>query len=407
VAKDNAGATWLCCQLGAREHYAVPRALQLHGKLLRLVADAWVGPRSIFRSLAGARGRRLRERYHADLANAAVTHFTSSLVAHEFLWSAQGRKGWQLFAARNQWFQRQAAAAVATAPRGSMVFAHSYAALDIFRAAKRRGLRCVLAQIDPGERHFSVVAESAAAAPEYGPPPPAPPREYFEHWREECVLADRIVVNSEWSRRCLAQVGVPNEKMAVVPLAYDGDEACKHARSYPDHFTALRPLRLLYVGQISVSKGVKALLDSLTLLDHAPFELTMVGERTAQVPQRHLDDQRVKWIGPVTRSEVMGHYRDADVLIFPSLSDGFGMAQIEAHAWQLPIVASRSCGAVVTDGITGLLLTEVTAEAIAAAIRRLIADPSLLVAFSRNSATPRSGGLASLGNALVSLEMPQ
>ena len=64
-----------------------------------------------------------------------------------------------------------------TTPPTTIVFAHSYAALAIFQAAKVRDFRCVLAQIDPGERHFALVAESAKQAPEYGPPPPAPPAE--------------------------------------------------------------------------------------------------------------------------------------------------------------------------------------------------------------------------------------
>ena len=198
--------------------------------------------------------------------------------------------------------------------------------------------------------------------------------------------------------------GVPAAKMSVVPLAYDVEGAPSEVHRYPDRFTSERPLRLLYVGQVSVAKGVKALLDAMTLLGDAPIELTMVGERSAQVPQRHLENRRVHWIGPVSRSAVMGHYRAADALVFPSLSDGFGMAQVEARAWRLPIVASRSCGLVVSDGANGWLLPEVTPDAIAAAIGRLLADPALLAAFSRNSDGSHVVGLAALGAALSSLE---
>jgi len=399
-------ATWLCCQLGAREHYAVPRALHRHDRLRHVITDAWVPPQSVFRALPGTRARRLRERYHGELAGVPITHFTSSLIGHEFLWSAQGRRGWQLFQERNHWFQRHVAHTIhsMTIPAATIVFAHSYAALEIFRAAKRRHYRCVLAQIDPGERHFALVAESARQAPEYGPPPPAPPGGYLEAWREECALADHIVVNSEWSLRSLEQAGVPATKMSVVPLAYDGEGAVPEVHLYPDHFTHERPLRLLYVGQVSIAKGVKALLDSLALLCDAPIELTVVGERSAQVPLRHLDDRRIRWIGPVPRSDVMSHYRAADALVFPSLSDGFGMAQIEARAWRLPIVASRCCGQVVDDGVNGVVLAEVTPQVIAEAIGRLLASPQSLAMFSRNSGVAPGGGLAALGESLLSLE---
>jgi glycosyltransferase involved in cell wall biosynthesis len=348
----------------------------------------------------------LRERYQEDLAPVPVTHFTSSLLGHELFWSAQSRRGWQLFMARNRWFQRRAARAMHSMPAltATIVFAHSYAALEIFRAAKKRSYRCVLAQIDPGERHFELVAESARQAPEYGPAPEPPPASYLEAWRQECAIADHIVVNSEWALKSLEQAGVPPSKMSVVPLAYDGEGAVSEVHTYPDRFTTERPLRLLYVGQVSVAKGVKALFDSMALLGDAPVELTVVGKRSAQVPQRHLDDRRIRWIGPVSRSEVMSHYRGADVLIFPSLSDGFGMAQIEARGWRLPIIASRSCGQVVDDGVNGVVLAEVMPQAIAAAIGRLLESPQLLAEFSRNSVSGPGSGLDALGQSLLSLE---
>ena len=92
------------------------------------------------------------------------------------------------------------------------------------------------------------------------------------------------------------------------------------------------------------------------------------------------------------------------MLIFPSLSDGFGMAQVEARGWRLPIVASRSCGRVVDDGVNGVLLGEVTPQALAAAIGRLLASPQLLAEFSRNAVSAPSGGLDALGESLLSLE---
>jgi glycosyltransferase involved in cell wall biosynthesis len=262
----------------------------------------------------------------------------------------------------------------------------------------------VLAQIDPGERHFMLVAESARHAPEYGPAPAPPPASYLEAWRQECAIADHIVVNSQWSLQSLERAGVPRSKMSVVPLAYDGEGAVSDVHTYPDRFSIERPLRLLYVGQVSVVKGVKALFDSMALLGDSPVELTVVGERSAEVPKRHLDDRRIRWIGPVSRSEVMNHYRAADALIFPSLSDGFGMAQVEARGWRLPIVASRFCGQVVDDGVNGMVLDEVTPQALAATISRLLASPQLLAEFSRNSVNVPSGGLDALGQSLLSLE---
>jgi glycosyltransferase involved in cell wall biosynthesis len=376
------GATWVCCQLGAREHFAVARAMTRRGALAALITDAWAPPGSPWSQLPGNTGRRLSERYSGDLAAAPVHAFTSSLVAHEGWWRLRGLAGWPLVVARNQWFQQRAAAIVASiaANRSApmAVFAHSYAALAMFREARKRGVTTVLGQIDPGEAHVKLVQDVAARWPEFGPALEAPPSHYFAAWREECRLADRIIVNSEWSRELLDRGGIDTAKIAVVPLPYEADaSAPAFERSYPSAFSSTRPLRVLFIGSVAAFKGVPSLLESLDHLGDAPVELRLVGPMAASIPERFVRDSRVRWVGSVSRSEVMQYCRDSDVLVFPSHSDGFGMAQVEAQEWRLPIIASRSSGRVVRDGVNGVLLPDVSAAAIAAAIRQVL-DPSVL-----------------------------
>lgn len=379
VTSAAATREWRCCHLGAREHYAVPRGLHRAGRLSGLIADAWVRPGSIAERLPGDTARRIRERYHPELATVPVTAFTLSLLAHEFEWRARGLTDWHLAIERNRWFQRRAAAAVARAAQpAGVVFAHSYAALQIFRAAKRRGSITVLGQIDPGPEYFSLVRQLAEQRPDYGTAPAVPPRAYFEDWREECLLADHIVVNSEWSRQSLERAGVPRAKLSVVPLPYDPEVARTHPHEYPPQFSPARPLRALFVGTASVSKGVPELLDAMRLVKGLPIQLELVGGTTLRVPDALRGDASLKWTGAVARSEVMERYRKSDLLVFPSHSDGFGMAQVEARAWGLPIVASRHCGDVVIDGQTGWLLPEVSAPAIAQALREAVHAPHVL-----------------------------
>lgn len=373
---------WICCHLGAREHYAAPRALHRRGQLSALVTDAWATPGSPWSLAPGKTGRRLSERYSTELAAANVHDFTSSLLAHEAGWRVNGLEGWPLAMARNQWFQSRAAEKVAVlsaaASSSTVVFAHSYAALEVFRIAKTKGLTCVLGQIDPGEAHAAIVKSVADRWPEFGPPLPAPPPEYFSAWREECRLADRIVVNSEWSHGLLTRSQVEDSKIRVIPLPYEAEgHESAFERAYPSAFTAERPLRVLFVGTVATSKGVPALLEALDHLEGLPIALQMVGAVAATIPLRFLNDPRIEWMGAVSRSVVMDHCRDADVLVFPSYSDGFGMAQVEAQGWRLPIIASRSCGRVVEDGVNGFLLPEVSAAAIASTLKRIL-DPAVL-----------------------------
>jgi hypothetical protein len=97
--------TWICIQLGAREHYAIPRALALRGELQCLVTDAWVRPGSPL----GLLHRHLRERFHPELAGTCVRAWSAGLLAFEFVARARKLSGWRLILARNAWFQARIA----------------------------------------------------------------------------------------------------------------------------------------------------------------------------------------------------------------------------------------------------------------------------------------------------------
>ena len=79
---------WICCQLGAREHYAIPRALFRLGMLDWLVTDAWVPPASILRIVARTESE-IRDRWHEELK--ASECYVVQLVAYRYLRSSRAR----------------------------------------------------------------------------------------------------------------------------------------------------------------------------------------------------------------------------------------------------------------------------------------------------------------------------
>jgi len=388
---------WICCQLGAREHYAVARALHKHHALHLLLTDLWVRPRN----LLGRLEPRLRARFHADLATANVFAPNSGNIAFELRAKLAGLRDWQLSIARNDWFQRVAVASLsrmrpANTPRTLM--AYSYAALKIFELARARGWRTVLGQIDPGPPEERIVArlyeETELHSGRWRPPP----RRYWANWREECALANRIVVNSTWSQAALLDEGVSAEKIKVVPLAYDDPKATRaFRREYPAVFTPSRPLRVLFLGQINLRKGIEPLLDAIRLLRGEPIEVWLVGPIQISIPSDLRDDPKVRWVGSVPHEQTARFYRDADVFLCPTFSDGFGLTQLEAQAWKLPIVATKFCGDVVKDGRNGWLLPEVTPCAIATTMWRCLAHPGRLQEFSTHSELTERFGLARIG----------
>lgn len=396
---------WICCQLGAREHYAVPRALQMRGVLDEFITDLWIRPGTLMPSWP----KRLNGRFHPGLADVAVKAPNVAALSFELKANATGANGWKLITQRNDWFQRQVMAQLGqthkTASNGNhALFAYSYAAEEIFKFARARGWRTILGQIDPGPLEEQIVArthEGSAIVESHWEPAP---KEYWEKWRSECSLADRIVVNSSWSKDALLFEGVPEEKIRIVPLAYEPDvESASFQREYPTSFTAERPLRVLFLGQINLRKGVEQLLEAMTLLSGENIEFWFVGPAQIRIPVEFAQHHQVKWFGVAPRSEVARYYREADVFILPTLSDGFGLTQLEAQSWKLPVIASRFCGEVVSDGENGIVLEEVSGQTIAATLMRLLQSPHTLEEMSARSGVNERFSLSALGSSLTGL----
>ncbi len=286
-------------------------------------------------------------------------------------------------------------------PNGTQtVFAYSYAAERIFKFARERGWKTVLGQIDPGPVEERIVAglHKESGQNHWEPAP----EEDRTSWRAECLLADQIVVNSAWSRDALLTEGVPAEKIRVLPVAYEPPpESESFQRHYPNSFSAERPLRVLFLGQINLRKGIAQLLEAARLLARENVEFWLVGP--TQAGMTPYQNTRIKSFGVVPRLDVASYYKQADVFILPTLSDGFGLTQLEAQSWKLPVIASRYCGEVVDDEVNGVILEEVSGQAIAEALLHFLRTPERLRAMSANSRVDDRFSLATLASSLKSL----
>lgn len=384
----------------------MPRVLHGSGVLERAFTELWVRPGGLI-SLVG--GQRLRERYHPDLAQAPIQSWNAGALWNEALIRAHRLSLWDGIDVRNRWFQRRCVAELRklSFPAGSDVtlFAYSYAAREILEYARGRGWRTVLGQMDGGQRDEQLMIELYQRHADMSRGWERMPPHFWESWRRECELADRIVVNSSWSKRALEQAGISSEKIRVIPLAYEGAaDSPRVSKQYPASFSAERPLRALFVGQVNVRKGVAEILDALRSLSGLPIHVTFVGPVGIDIPAGFQSDPRVEWVGFQPRSRALEYYRDADVFLFPSHSDGFGITQLEAQANALPVIASTFCGEVVQDGRNGLVISEVSGPAIASALRRVLDDPALLARFSAAAVKPAEHGKDRYAQALLTLD---
>jgi glycosyltransferase involved in cell wall biosynthesis len=112
----------------------------------------------------------------------------------------------------------------------------------------------------------------------------------------------------------------------------------------------------------------------------------------------------VSILGVKTQAGVREQMERADVLVFPTLSDGFGLVQLEAMASGLPVIATACCGEVVRHGLDGLIVPSSDSSAIVAAIEELRDDPDKYEQLSMAaSIRPNDFNPENHFNALVSL----
>ena len=182
----------------------------------------------------------------------------------------------------------------------------------------------------------------------------------------EIALADVLVANSSLTARSHIAGGADPAKVVIASLG--APPPILEARPAPGERGALS---VLWAGQFSLRKGAHYLLDAWRRLDaKSAATLNVYGER--DIPERLLATagQTVAFHGSVARSLLYLAYQSADVLVFPSLSDGFGMVVAEAMAHGLPVITTDMAGA--ADLITprnGIVVPAANAGALENALR--------------------------------------
>jgi len=370
-------------QKGAREHYAVARALHQEGLLARLVVD-WYAPgnpvlRRVAEALTHVFGGRGRSAMAARL-DLIPDRLVKSFPLSSLLWKWQVRQGgkhgrqYEAFAATDAAFARSVGRL--DLPAHEVFFGYSYASLETLEAERRRGVFTVLDQIDPGALEFQLVAAEMSRHPEIAGPPPKMPVAYFDRVRREWELADVIIVNSEWSREALVQQGVPAGKIEVLPLAYGLDEVAPPGPEGGGRGKT-ESLRVLWLGQVNLRKGIHYLMTAAGLLEGENIQFDVVGPSGILPAAIASAPKNMRFHGPVSRDQVEGWYRRSDVFVLPTLSDGFALTQLEALARGLPVVATPHCGRVVEHGKTGFIVPARDPQALAEALRQFARNPEL------------------------------
>jgi D-inositol-3-phosphate glycosyltransferase len=198
--------------------------------------------------------------------------------------------------------------------------------------------------------------------------------------------ADRVLATCTDEVFELARMGVPRRRMTVVPCGVDTAEFC------PEGPVAARGdrQRLVSLGRLVRRKGVDEVIEALRRVPAA--ELVIAGgvgdgdhdaARLRECVDRAGVAERVHLVGPVARPDVPALLRSADAVVCVPWYEPFGIVPLEAMACGRPVVASAVGGIqdTVVDRVTGLLVPPRRPDALAGALRHLLASATRGLAY--------------------------
>ena len=209
------------------------------------------------------------------------------------------------------------------------------------------------------------------------------------HWTA-VHRASRILTVSQASKRDILRFfGVPEQRVTVIPNAIDDrfyedppEEVIEQVRERYQ----LHDRFLMYAGNVKPHKNLERLIDAFVLLRQSGFDdlkLLITGSEISKYAtlrravHRYNLHKYVRFLGFQSETTLATLYRLADVFVFPSLYEGFGLPPLEAMASGTPVVVSNVSSLPEVVGDSGIQVNPYDAGSIADGIRQVLADPAL------------------------------
>jgi glycosyltransferase involved in cell wall biosynthesis len=296
---------------------------------------------------------------------------------------------------------RQVAARLPRLPCLKAVYAYEDGALSTFQAADRLGLsRIYDLPIGYWRSAQQIFQEERELQPEWACTITglADSRTKLDRKDQELQLADLVVVPSEFVRSTLVDNAATAAPIAVVPFG------SPQPLAVPPLSRSAGPLRVLFVGSLGQRKGLSYALDAVAALG-SQVSLTLIGKVTAPHCRPLVAAlERHHWIESVPHSQILEQMRQHDVLVLPSLFEGYALVISEALSQGLPVLTTPNSGAALTirDGVEGFIVPIRDSQSIADRLQQL-ADNRDQLAAMRQACLRRASELSWAGyeNGLV------
>ncbi len=280
-----------------------------------------------------------------------------------------------------QYIDRRVAADLIHASRRGVEAVYNYedGSLISFLQAKKMGLKCYYdLPIGYWRAGLKFLNEERERVPEW-----ASTLTTFEDSEEklnrkdqELSLADVILVASTFTATTLLEYPGKLPPIEVVPYGFP---PVNSNREYASS-SGKRRIKILFVGSLSQRKGIADLFSVAEELKNY-IELTVVGHKASEnCKALNIALNRHKWIPSLPHAEILSMMREHDVLIFPSLFEGFGLVISEAMSQGTPVITTeRTAGPdLISNNQNGWLIQAGERDELKASIEKILANPSLI-----------------------------
>lgn len=200
---------------------------------------------------------------------------------------------------------------------------------------------------------------------------------------DEIELADYYLVASEFVIKSLTETGVKKNKILLCPYGVDSSKFMMKEQ----YREIKRPLRLIYVGSLSETKGIYYILEAVRKFSKEDVTLTMVGALGCHEELFNTYRDRVTFTGRVLNSNLPDLLKEHDVFVFPSLADSFSFACLEAASVGLPLIVTINTGMhdFMKDGEEGFVVPIQSTDAFVEKIKWFLENDSKIPIMGRKA----------------------
>ena len=150
-------------------------------------------------------------------------------------------------------------------------------------------------------------------------------------------------------------------------------------------------LKIIYVGQLSVRKGIIYLLEAFNELSYSKknydIELLCVGDidpEITDIVKNFKKNPKITFLDAQKQKNLIKYYNSSDIFILPSIEEGLAMVQLQALACGVPVISTKNSGAedIIKEQVNGMTIEPFSSNDIKKKIIYFIDNKNLLGKYS-------------------------